>query len=179
MKNKKKLWWLALPIGIAVIWFGFVTYLNIIDPPLYDKYPKKSIKNEFMLFNDGCCFVLKDFSVLLSDETGKEYPLFSHTSPPYGKRLITDLPHDITGSVQAVVSFYYEYITTGYVKFEIMDFENLNELKKNGLLLIFGDGDLKVQSGNKASRFSYDIEPWADNEANALNAYSMFLKRSF
>ena len=152
-----------MPIGIAVLYFCFVTYVNIVDPPLYDEYPKKSAKNEFMLLNDGCCFVLEDFSISLSDENGTEYLLFSHASPTYGKRLIANFPQDIFGSVQVIVSFYYEYVTSGYVEFPIMDFESLDTLKKNGLLLIFGDGDLKVQSGRQEAFFSYDKVPWADN----------------
>ena len=175
MKNKKKLWWLTLPIGMAALCFGFIAYLYTTDQPLVDECPTKSVKNEFTLYNDGCCFVLEKFSILLSDESGKEYPIFSHISPPFGKRLTASFPQDIVSPVQIVVSFYYEYITMGYVEFPITDFENYDTLKRNGLLLVFGDGDLNVQSGNKTSRFSYNIEPWADNEANALNAYSKFL----
>ena len=162
MNKKKKLWWLALPIGIAVLWFGFVTYLNMIDPPLVDEYPKKSTKNEFMLYNNGCCFGLEDFSVWLADESGERYPLFSHPSPPYGKQLVADFPQDIQGSVQAVVSFYYEYGIGGNVEFLIIDFESLDALKKDGLLLVFGDGTLEVKSGKREVLFSYDKAPWAD-----------------
>ena len=162
MNNKKKLWWLALPIGIAALWFGFYSFVNYIDPPLVDEYPKKSTKNEFMLYNDGCCFYLEDFSIWLSDESGERYPLFSHSAPPYGKQLAADLPQDIHGSVQAVVSFYYEYGTEGNVEFSIMDFDSLDILKKDGLLLIFGDGTLEVKSGKREVLFSYNKAPWVD-----------------
>jgi hypothetical protein len=43
-----------------------------------------------------------------------------------------------------------------------MDFENLDALKKDGLLLIFGDGTLEVKSGEREVLFSYDKAPWAD-----------------
>lgn len=156
-----------MPVGIAVLWFGFYTYLNIIDPPLYDTYPQDSKKNEFTLYNDGCCFVLEDFSIWLSDESGAEYPLFENAAPPYGKRLIADFPQGISGSVQATVSFRYEYGTVGYAEFPIMDFESLEALKNDGLLLIFGDGSLQVKSGNQEELFSYDKTPWASS-ADAL-----------
>ena len=162
MRNKKKPWWLALPIGIAVLGFGFLYYLYITEPPLVDEYPKNSIKNQFMLYNYGCCFFLEDFSIWLVDESGEEYPLFSHASPPYGKRFIADFPQDISGNVHAVVSFYYEYGTAGFVSFPIMASESFGALKKNGLLLIFGDGDLEVKSGRRETLFSYDKAPWAD-----------------
>ena len=163
MGNKKKLWWLALPIGIAALWFCLVAYSNYIDPPLVDEYPKKSIKNEFMLYNDGCCFGLTDFSIWLSDENGEGHLLFNNAAPPYGKRLDANLPQDISGFIQAVVSFNYEYVTEGFVAFPIMDFESLDLLKKDGLLLIFGDGTLKVKSGRREALFSYDKAPWSDN----------------
>ena len=162
IKNKKKLWWLALPIGVAALWFGFFHYLYITEPPLYDEYPEKSTKDKFMLFNDGCCCIVTDFSVWLSDETGEEYPLFSHASPPYGKRIVADFPQEISGEIHAVVSFYYEYGIEGFVTFPIMDFENLSDIKNNGLLLIFSDGTLKVKSGRREAMFSYNKAPWAD-----------------
>jgi hypothetical protein len=163
MKSKKKLWWLVLPIGIALLCFGFISCLNIIAPPQYDEYPKKSTKNEFMLFNDGCCLVLKDFSIWLTNESGLEYPLFSHDLPPYGKRLAANLPQNVSGSVQVIVSFYYDYVTSGHVKFQVLEFENFETLKENGLLLIFGDGDLSVQSGTLQAFYYYNKTPWADN----------------
>ena len=163
MKNKKKLWGFALPLGIVALWFGFAAYLNYIDPPLADKYPNRSIKNEFVLYNDGCCFGLSDFAIWLSDESGEQYSFFSHSRPPLWKRLTSYFPQEISGSVQAIVSFYYEYATTGHVEFPIMDFESLNALRRNGLLLIFGDGTLKVKSGRREVLFSYDKAPWAND----------------
>jgi hypothetical protein len=36
-------------------------------------------------------------------------------------------------------------------------------LKNNGLLIKFGDGDLRARSGRQEAFFSYDKAPWADN----------------
>ena len=164
MKNKKKLWWLALPIGIAVFWSGIYLFVSYIDLPPADEFPKKSMKNEFVLYNDGCCFYLEDFEIWLSDESGEKYPLFSHTSPPLWKRLTAKFPQDISGSIQAVVSFSNEYsYVAGHPEFTVMDFESLDALKKEGLLLVFGDGTLEVKSGRREALFSYDKAPWADD----------------
>jgi len=43
-----------------------------------------------------------------------------------------------------------------------MEFESFDVLKEDGLLLVFGDGNLKVQSGSREAFFSYDSAPWAD-----------------
>ena len=63
MKNKKKLWWLALLIGIMVLGVGLYTNLNIIDPPLYDEYPQDSRKNELMLYSNGSSLILDNSSI--------------------------------------------------------------------------------------------------------------------
>ena len=164
-----------MPLAVAAAWIGFAAYLNIADPPLADKRSASSAKNKVTLYNDGCCFVLRDFELWISGESGERHPVFQHGQPPYGKRLDADLPQDVAGPVQAVASFYYEYVTYGYVELPVMAFDSLDALQKQGLLLVFGDGDLKVLSGRQEAFFSCDKAPWADKNRDALNAYAKFL----
>jgi len=80
------------------------------------------------------------------------------------KRLAAGFPLDIAGPVQAIVSFANEYAyVAGHPTFVVMDFESMDALKRDGLLLIFGDGTLEVRSGRREATFAYDKEPWADD----------------
>jgi len=160
--NRKKLWWLALPIGIVALCFAFAAFIHYIDEPMYDEEPTKSKRNEFIFYNGGCCFILNDVSVWLSDEIGNNYPLYDHTSPPLWKKQTANFPQNASGSVQVNISFQYGYVTEGHTEFVAMDFENLKSLKENGLLIKFGDGDLRVRSGRQEAFYSYDKTPWAD-----------------
>ena len=164
MKKKRKLWWLALSIGIAALWVGLYAFVKHIDAPVADAYPTKSEKNVFMLYNNGCCFHLEDFTIWLTDENEDEYHLFSHATPPLWRRFTASFPQDIAGASQAVVSFGNEYAyVAGHPAFVVMDFESMDVLKRDGLLLVFGDGTLEVRSGRREAKFSYDKEPWADD----------------
>ena len=162
VNDKKKPWRLSLlPIGIVVLLIGFSIYLDITDPLHYDECPTKSVKNMVMLYNNGCCFVLEDLIIWLTDENEERRPLLEHAAPPYCKRLNADIPQDISGAGQVKISFRYEYGASGHTEFAIMDFESVEALKNQGLLLIFGDGTLKVKSGRRVNRFTYDKAPWA------------------
>ncbi|MDR1615839.1 MAG: hypothetical protein LBR98_02355 [Syntrophomonadaceae bacterium] len=161
MQERKQLWRLALPIVLIVLLSTFVACAKITDPQLYDEYPEKSIENKTVLFNNGCCFYLADFSMWLTNEDGEKRLLLNNDSPPYGKRLSSELPQNISGHLTVYVSFAYDYISAGRVEFPVMDFDSIKALNQDGLLLIFGDGDLSVKAGFTEHYFAYNEAPWA------------------
>ena len=61
----------------------------------------------------------------------------------------------------------------GNVEFPIVDFDSLDILKKDGLLLLFGDGTLEVKSGKREVLFSY-CEGYEFREIDYVNtAYQL------
>ena len=69
----------------------------------------------------------------------------------------------IPGAVHISISFRFYYGFDGFAEFHIMDFESFDMLRKDGLLLVFGDATLRVRSGTRETLFSYDTPPWADS----------------
>lgn len=72
MKNNKKLWWLALPIGIIALWFGFYTYLNINEPTLYDSVDDSTAELSELVDSSVTGNPIDRAFVRIADERGNE-----------------------------------------------------------------------------------------------------------
>ena len=158
---KAKPFIIAFSIIIAVV--GALVILVVIDddgmtPPAL---PTKSERNKLTLTSNGCCFWVEEVKVWLRDkEDNRNEIAYNDTVYEYDIYRY-DIP-DFPGSpLQLSVSFRAFYGDECDFSFPVIEIENIDELKKTGVLLYFQEYDdmyINVIAGNYHASYKMGSE---------------------
>lgn len=127
-----------------------------------DNIPNGSRRQTVTVYNDGCCFITKDFLLECRFDDGTTQTLMEWESLRHTALQKNDLSIAHSGPFTIYVSFYYEYSEHGTTQFPVLRCEDKDALLKNGLLLIIGDATINLCSGRFKDSFIFNQSPWSD-----------------
>lgn len=117
------------------------------------KVPEKSSKGKIILASEGCCYWAEDVTVYILTEDGNKTVLISEkTVYEYDIFECKNIPK-IETPIMIGIDFISYYPDPKPVSLIIGEFLSTAEMLEKGLLLCFGDGDLRVHNGNNEKFF--------------------------
>lgn len=122
---------------------------------------RQSTPDKLILESGGCCFTAYNVEVFLLDESGnKTVLIFAEEVANHDVYECIKVP-DIAAPVQVVIDFTSDWgpKENDYkedVSLTAGEFDNTGEFLKEGLLLLFHDGQLCVRNGNNEKLFKKD-----------------------
>ena len=137
----------AKVIAIAaflVIFLGIGSFLAMVlleDDMKPPKLPINSEKNNLILTSNGCCFFVQNVRVSLDGENGESLVLSEEKGVYEYDILKHEIPNFSASPLKLSVSFEAFYGETAEFSLSVMEFENIEELKKSGVLLYFQEHD--------------------------------------
>ena len=145
--TKKQMAILSVSAVVAVLLAGFVLYIWLFDDATPPKIPTKSSAGSVVLTSRGCCFWAEEVTVYILDDSGSKATLISAEAVyEFGVYRCRKIP-SIDTPITVGIDFVSHYSDVKHVSLVVGEFQNTDEMLRNGLLLTFGDGDLTVISG--------------------------------
>ena len=124
---------------IIVLGFNFINVISEDNAPV--KLPTKSVPNKLLLTSNGCCFWVENVDVSLQSNSA-EHVVISHNEGIYMDDIFKyPIPDFSESPVQLVVKFRSFYADECDFSMPVMEFENIYDLKKTGVLLYFQEHD--------------------------------------
>ena len=149
-KKRTTVFIVVMLIALSIATIYHFTNIYLID---VERVPGKSQKGKVVLTSRGCCFFAKDVTVYLIDENGNKIVLIAEESVYELDIFECENIPKIESPVKIGIDFMSVYSDTKFVSLIVWEFFDTDEMLKKGLLLRFGDGDLRVRHGNSEKFF--------------------------
>lgn len=165
MRNKRKYIILSVSI-IILIFICLFAWLIYEDDKQFavPNLPASSKAGQLIVTSDGCCFYIKDITVSIVTDTKTEKivsigELYEHDI------YSNNITNELSGNIDVEIKFSFYYGDEGTVTIPVMEFENIEALKKQGLLLAFEERDgmyLVVKSKKDKITFKMNDGKWSE-----------------
>lgn len=152
---------------IIILFFGFFYALIMYDEyKMYAPLPSNSKEGKIIVTSDGCCFYIEDIIISLVSGTNKVNIM--KIGELYERDIFSsNIRAKLSGKVKINIKFKYYYGDEGTATIPVMEFENIETLKKQGLLLTFEERDdmyLVVKSKNQEITYKMNDGDWPQND---------------
>ena len=165
MGNKRNFTIFSVSV-IVLVFIGLLIWLVYENDKQFavPKLPASSKAGQLIVTSDGCCFYIEDITVSIVTDTKIEKvmsidELYEHDI--YSSNIINEL----SGNIDVEIKFSFYYGDEGTVTIPVMEFENIEVLKKQGLLLAFEERDgmyLVVKSTKDKITFKMNDGKWSE-----------------
>ena len=127
-------------IGILSL-SGFLILNLLNDDMKPPELPVESEENYLTITSNGCCFHVTDMDVWMRNEKNEDIRI-SHNEKVYGNDIFKhEIPDSSESDMELIVKFRSFYGDECEFSLPVMQIENIDELKKTGILLYFQEYD--------------------------------------
>ncbi len=140
------------------------SFRNPLNNESFQNLLDETKANSIRVFNRGCCFIIWDFKLICLYENGNKQILMAWEDLSYKDLAEVSLSLDQDGPFTLLVAFDYDYNETekGRTEFPILHCDGAQQLNSAGLLLVIGDAEISLKTGNYETVFWYEDSPWRD-----------------
>ena len=141
MQKQKKLLIIIVPISLLIglfLLFALVLFEDDMHPP---KLPTKSAENMLTVTSSGCCFFVEDVVVSLLSDDGQKTEIDAYEAVYMYDTFKHTLPTILDSPLSLLVEFKCFYRDEVEFSMSVMDFADINELKRAGVLIYFQEHD--------------------------------------